>query len=59
MKMLGGVSEFYVRPLLQNGVIKSFKMRNGKVFKIPKEYFIDFVVSDTYQSHKYRLIAQI
>ena len=59
MKMLGGVSESYVRPLLQTGVIKSFKLKNGKVFKVPKEYLIDFVVSDAYQQYKSRLKAQI
>ena len=59
MKMLGGVSETYVRPLLQNGVIKSFKVMNGKIFRIPKEYFIDFVVSDAYQSYKGKLKSQI
>jgi len=59
LKMLGGVSDSYVRPLLQKGVIKCFKMGNGKIFKIPKEYFIDFVVSDAYQNYKCRLKSQI
>ena len=59
LQMLGGVSESYVRPLLQKGIIKSFKMWNGKIFKVPKEYFIDFVVSDDYQQYKNKLKAQI
>ena len=59
LEMLGGVSESYVRPLLQKGTIKSFKLGNGKIFKIPKEYLIDFVVSDAYQTYKHRLKYQI
>ena len=59
LEMLGGVSESYVRPLLRNGIIKCFKLGNGKIFKVPKEYFIDFVVSDAYQDYKRRLKSQI
>jgi len=59
LEMLGGVSESYVRPLLRNGIIKSFKLGNGKIYKIPKEYLIDFVVSDAYQDYKCRLKSQI
>jgi hypothetical protein len=58
-EMLGGVSEHYLSPLLRNGTIKCFKMNNGRVYMIPKEYFIDFVVSDAYQDYKHKLKAQI
>ena len=58
-KMLGGVSDSYVHPLLQKGAIKCFRLGNGKIYKIPKEYLIDFVVSDAYQNYKYRLKSQI
>lgn len=57
-KMLGGVSESYVRSLLQKGIIKSFRP-DGKTFKIPKVYAIDFIVSPEYQEHKHKLKTQI
>ena len=59
LEMLGGVSESYVRPLLQKGLIRNFRLSNRKEFKIPKEYFIDYVVSDEYQREKHKLKAQI
>ena len=57
-EMLGGVSESYIRPLLQRKIINNFKIE-GKGFLIPKEYIIDFVVSITYQKYKYKLKNQI
>jgi len=57
-EMLGGISESYLRPLLQRNIIKHFKIK-GKEFLIPKEYVIDFVVSETYQEHKHKLKPQI
>lgn len=57
-KMLGGISESFVRDKLQKGVIKSFKI-DGKVFMTPKVYVIDYVLSDAYQDYKHMLKAQI
>ena len=57
-EMLGGISESFVRKQLQAGVIKSFRI-DRKVYMIPKEYVIDYAMSDAYQGYKHRLKAQI
>jgi len=57
-EMLGGVSESYLRPLLQRNIIKHFRIK-GKEILIPKEYVIDFVVSEIYQKYKHKLKNQI
>lgn len=46
-KMLGGVGELQVRRLLQQKRIKSFQIR--REYRIPKEYIIDYVLSDDYR----------
>ena len=56
--MLGGVSQSFTRRILQEGILKSFMLDN-KVYMIPKEYVIDYVVSPAYQSYKHKLKAQI
>ena len=56
--MLGGVSQSFTRRILQKGILKSFMLDN-KVYMIPKEYVIDYVVSPAYQSYKHKLKAQI
>ena len=56
--MLGGVSETFVRRILQRGILKSF-MLDMKAYMIPKEYLIDYVVSPVYQEYKHKLKVQI
>jgi len=56
--MLGGVSDSFVRRILQKGIIKSF-MLDMKVYMIPKEYVIDYTTSPAYQKYKHKLKAQI
>jgi len=56
--MLGGVSQSFTRRILQRGILKSF-MLDKKVYMIPKEYVIEYVVSPAYQSYKHKLKVQI
>ena len=56
--MLGGVSELFIRHILQKGTIKSY-MLDKKVYMIPKQYVLDYVTSPTYQEYKHKLKAQI
>lgn len=56
-KMLGGVGELQVRHLLQQKRIKSFQIR--REYRIPKEYVIDYVLSDDYREYSRILLHTV
>lgn len=56
-KMLGGLGEVQARRLLQNKIVKSFKIRGE--YHIPKQCVIDYVLSTHYAKYRQILKAQI
>jgi len=58
-KMLGGVSDGYIRRRLQNGTIRSFFIYDGYAYMTPKTWVIDFLMSPEYQDSKRKLKYQI
>lgn len=56
-KMLGGIGALQARHLLQQKRIKSFQIRGE--YRIPKEYVIDYVLSDDYQAYSRILLHTV
>ena len=56
-KMLGGLGEVQARRLLQNKIVKRFKIRGE--YHIPKQCVIDYVLSTHYAKYRQILKAQI
>ena len=57
-KMLGGVSMTFVRRILQQEILKSFRL-DQKAYMIPKDCLLDYVASPAYQEYKSKLRVQI
>ena len=53
------VSEAYVRPRLQKGIIRSYYLYNNHVYMIPKTWAIEYLMSAEYEKDKHMLKHQI
>lgn len=60
-KMLGGIGDSTARKLLQANHVRHFDIpqHNGHRYMIPKEYIIDYVLSDHYAIYKKMLKVKI
>jgi hypothetical protein len=56
-EMLGGIGDGTARKLMRAGKVKHFYIRN--TYMIPKEYVIEYVLSEHYSEYKYELKVQI
>lgn len=57
MKMLGGIGDGTARKLLQDNHVKHFLIRH--TYFIPKEWIIEYVLSEHYSCFKKKLKTQI
>lgn len=59
--MLGGISDIAARKLVRGKYVKSFfiAQRYGYRYMIPKEYVIDYVLSEHYADYKKNLKVQV
>lgn len=55
--MLGGIGECTARKLMQQNRVKHFYIRN--TYMIPKDYVIEYVLSEHYAEYKNSLKVQI
>jgi len=56
-EMLGGIGDSTARKLMRTGKVKHFYIRD--TYMIPKEYVINYVLSEHYAEYKYELKVQI
>lgn len=56
-EMLGGICDVTARKLMRHNHVKHYCIR--RVFFIPKEWVIDYVLSDHYREYKKSLKVQI
>lgn len=56
-EMLGGIGDGTARKLMRTGKVKHFYIRD--TYMIPKEYVIEYVLSEHYSEYKYDLKVQI
>ena len=56
-EMLGGIGDSTARKLMRTRKVKHFYIRD--TYMIPKEYVINYVLSEHYAEYKYELKVQI
>lgn len=60
-EIMGGIADSTARKLLQNNHVRHFcvSRRFGDRYMIPKEYIIDYILSEHYGKYKDLLKAQV